>query len=87
MSNAKKQLFFGRKAYPSITCSICNSLEPNMWLYVLLNMVVPYFMVDTYKVQTFSEINIIAIQHVMFIILHKRRLENNEPLPIDRNPS
>ena len=37
--------------------------------------------------QTFSEINIIAIQHAMSIILHKRRLENNEPLPIDRNPT
>ena len=37
--------------------------------------------------QTFSEINIIAIQHAMSIILHKRRLENNEPPPVDRNPT
>ena len=37
MGNARKQLFFGREAYPSITCSICNSLEPNTWLDVLLN--------------------------------------------------
>ena len=37
MGNARKQLFFGREAYPSITCSICNSLEPNTWLHVLLN--------------------------------------------------
>ena len=37
--------------------------------------------------QTFSEINTIAIQHAMSIILHKRRLENNEPLPIDRYPT
>ena len=35
--------------------------------------------------QTFTEINTIAIQHAMSIILHKRRLENNEPLSIDRN--
>ena len=35
--------------------------------------------------QAFSEINTIAIQHAMSIILHKRRLENNEPLSIDRN--
>ena len=35
--------------------------------------------------QTFTEINTIAIQHAMSIILHKMRLENNEPLPIDRN--
>ena len=35
--------------------------------------------------QTFTEINTIAIQHAMSIILHKRRLENNEPLPVDRN--
>ena len=37
MDNARKQLFFGRKTYPSITCSICNSLEPDTWLHVLLN--------------------------------------------------
>ena len=37
MGNAKKQLFFGREAYPSVTCSICNSLEPDTWLHVLLN--------------------------------------------------
>ena len=29
MGNSRKQLFFGREAYPSITCSICNSLEPD----------------------------------------------------------
>ena len=37
MDNARKQLFFGREAYPSITCSICNFLELDTWLYVLLN--------------------------------------------------
>ena len=37
MSNARKQLFFGREAYSSSTCSICNSLEPDTWLHVLLN--------------------------------------------------
>ena len=37
MGNARKQLFFGREAYPSITCSICNSLELDTWLHVLLN--------------------------------------------------
>ena len=37
--------------------------------------------------QTFSEINTIAIQYAMFIILHKRRLKNNEPLPVDRYPT
>ena len=35
--------------------------------------------------QTFSEINTIAIQHAMSTILHKKRLENNEPLLINRN--
>ena len=35
--------------------------------------------------QTFIDINTIAIQHAMSIILHKRRLENNELLPVDRN--
>ena len=37
MGNARKQQFFGREAYPSITYSICNSLEPDTWLHVLLN--------------------------------------------------
>ena len=37
MGNARKQLFFGREAYPSITCSICNSLKPDTWLHPLLN--------------------------------------------------
>ena len=37
MGNARKQLFFHREIYPSITCSICNSLEPDTWLHVLLN--------------------------------------------------
>ena len=37
MGNARKRLFFGRKAYPSITCFICNSLESDTWLHVFLN--------------------------------------------------
>jgi hypothetical protein len=37
MDNARKQLFFGPIIYPSITCSICNSLEPNTWKHFLLS--------------------------------------------------
>ena len=37
MDNARKQLFFRREAYPSSTCSICNSVEPDIWLHILLN--------------------------------------------------
>ena len=36
MGHAKKQLLFGRTAYPSHTCPICNSLEAYTWLHVLL---------------------------------------------------
>ena len=36
MGNARKQLFFGRQTYPSITCPICNSYEPDTLLHVLL---------------------------------------------------
>ena len=40
---------------------------------------------------TFEEINVIAIQYVLSIILSKRRVENNKLLPIDThhhsNPS
>ena len=35
MGNARKQLFFGREAFPSITCSICDSIDPDTWLHVL----------------------------------------------------
>jgi hypothetical protein len=33
---------------------------------------------------TFKEINTIAIQHARSIILHKRKIENNQPLPLDQ---
>jgi hypothetical protein len=36
MGHARKQLFFGRDAYPSHTCPICNSAEADTWLHVLL---------------------------------------------------
>ena len=36
MGHARKQLFFGKTAYPSHTCPICNSLEAETWLHVLL---------------------------------------------------
>ena len=36
MGHARKQLFFGREAYPSNTCPICNSLDAYTWLQVLL---------------------------------------------------
>ena len=36
MGHAWKQLFFGREVYPSKTCPICNSLDANTWLHVLL---------------------------------------------------
>ena len=36
MGQARKQLFFGRQRFPTITCPICNSYEPDTWLHVLL---------------------------------------------------
>jgi hypothetical protein len=36
MGNARKQLFFGREVFPSITCPICDSTDPDTWLHVLL---------------------------------------------------
>ena len=36
MGHARKQLFFGRIAYPSHTCPICQSHEADTWLHVLL---------------------------------------------------
>ena len=36
MGNAKKQLFFGKEAFLSITCPICNPPDPDTWLHVLL---------------------------------------------------
>jgi hypothetical protein len=46
---------------------------------------------DTLKIpksnikQTCTNINIIAIHHAMSILLHKRKLENNQPLPNTHN--
>jgi hypothetical protein len=37
MDNARKQLFFGQELYPSITCFIYPSPEPDTWKYLLLN--------------------------------------------------
>ena len=36
MGNARKQLFFGRERFSSITCPICNSTDADTWLHVLL---------------------------------------------------
>ena len=36
MGHARKQLFFSREANPSKTCPICNSLDADTWLHVLL---------------------------------------------------
>ena len=36
MGHARKQLFFGREAFPSRTCPICNSTNADTWLHVLL---------------------------------------------------
>ena len=35
---------------------------------------------------TFKNINIIAIQYAMSVLLHKRRLENHQPLPKIQDP-
>ena len=35
---------------------------------------------------TFKNINTIAIQYAMSILLHKRRIENHQPLPHDLDP-
>jgi hypothetical protein len=37
--------------------------------------------------QAFTNINIIAIHHAMSILLHKRRIENNQTLPHENIPS
>ena len=36
MGQAKKQTFFGRQIFPTITCLICNSYNFDTWLHVLL---------------------------------------------------
>jgi hypothetical protein len=35
---------------------------------------------------TFKNINTIAIQYAMSILLHKRRIENHQPLPQNLDP-
>ena len=36
MGHARKQTFFGRQRFPTISCPICNSYKPDTWLHVLL---------------------------------------------------
>ena len=36
MGNTMKQLYFGREAFPSITCPVWNSPNHDTWLHVLL---------------------------------------------------
>ena len=36
MGNARKKLFFGRERFLSIICSICNSVDADTWLHLLL---------------------------------------------------
>ena len=36
MGHARKQMIFGRERFPSITCPICTSQQPDTWLHVLL---------------------------------------------------
>ena len=36
MGQARKQTFFGRQRFPTITCPICNSYEHDTWLHALL---------------------------------------------------
>ena len=35
----------------------------------------------------FKETNTIAIQHAMFIIIHKKRIENNKPISVNPTPT
>ena len=37
MGNGRKELFLDREMYRSITCCMCNSVEPQTLLHVLLN--------------------------------------------------
>jgi hypothetical protein len=42
MGNARKQLFFTPTLYPSITCPICPSLDPDTWKHLLLSCTHPH---------------------------------------------
>lgn len=42
MGNARKQLFFGIAQFPSSTCSICTTSDPDTWLHVLLKCTHPH---------------------------------------------
>jgi hypothetical protein len=42
---------------------------------------------DTIITHTLTNINSIAIHHLTSILLHKRRLEHNQPLPTNQDPS
>ena len=84
MSNAQKQLFFGREAYPSITSSICNSLEPNMWLHILLNCRQSH--IHALRTKRYNKAIwalrklIVSSKHSKYYILMNARTFNDNPL-------
>ena len=84
MGNTRKQLFFGREAYPSITCSICNSLELDTWLHVLLNCKqnhIHAFRIKRHNKAVWVLRNlIVSSKHSRcYILMNARTYDNNPP--------
>ena len=56
------------------------------WEYLYLFGVINYFFIQSIlfgQNHTFKEINTIAIQYARSILLHKRRIENNQVIPTE----
>ena len=78
-----KQLFFGREAYSSITCSICTFLNPDTWLHILLKCRQCHMYVLRTKrhnkaVWALRKI-IVSSKHFRYYILMNARTFNNNP--------
>jgi hypothetical protein len=84
MGNARKQLFFGSIFYPSITCPLYNSLEPDTWKHVLLSYTQPHIHALRIKRHNKAvwELRKLITQHKQsrcFILMNARTF-NNTPL-------
>ena len=60
--------------------------EPRAFTYISsMKIIKEKFEIPKKSIEkTFKEINIIVVYHAMSIILHKRRIENNQPIPINQ---
>jgi hypothetical protein len=84
MGNACKQQFFGPTLYPSITCSICPSLEINTWKHVLLSCQNPHihaFHVQRHNKAVWALRKLLISSHISrsFLLMNAGTFQDHPP--------